>query len=172
LVERLAGLPLTALYTSPLERAVETADPIGVSHSLPVQTAEGLNEIDFGDWTGKSITELDQLPVWRAFNTFRSGTRIPGGENMAEVLGRALRELDRLKRLHGGSNSLVALVSHGDVLRVLVAHTLGMAPDLMQRLELSPASVSLVEMEDHGARLLLLNSTGSWPDRFLGRAPV
>jgi probable phosphomutase (TIGR03848 family) len=171
LAERLADLPITALYSSPLERAVETAEPIGVGHSLPVQTAEGLNEIDFGEWTGKSIAELDPLPVWRSFNTFRSGTRIPGGENMAEVLGRSLRELDRLKRLHPGSNSLVAVVSHGDVIRVLVAHTLGMAPDLMQRLELSPASITLVELEDHGARLLLLNSTGSWPSRFLDQAP-
>ena len=91
---------------------------------------------------------------------------------MAEVLGRSLREVDRLKRLHPGSDSLVAMVSHGDVIRVLVAHALGMAPDLMQRLELSPASVTLLELEDHGPRVLLLNSTGSWPDRFLGQHPV
>jgi probable phosphoglycerate mutase len=171
LAERLAGLPLAALYSSPLERAVETAEPIGEILSLPVQTAEGVNEIDFGEWTGKSLAELDQVPAWRAFNSFRSGTRIPGGENMAEVLGRSLREMDRLRRLHGGSNSLVAVVSHGDVLRVLVAHTLGMAPDLMQRLELSPASVTLVDMDDQGARLLLLNSTGSWPEQFLTQTP-
>jgi len=166
LAERLVGLSLGALYSSPLERAVETAGPIGQRHALPVQTLQGLNEIDFGEWTGRSLAELDQLPAWRAFNSFRSGSRIPGGENMAEVLARSIRETDRLRRLHPQRESLVALVSHGDVLRVLIAHALGMAPDLMQRLELSPASVTLIEMEDYGSRVLLLNSTGAWPDQF------
>ena len=167
LAERLSVISVAGLYSSPMERAIETAGPIGARHGLEVETAEGLNEIDFGDWTGRSLDELDQLAAWRTFNSFRSGSRIPGGENMAEVLSRSLHELDRLRQLHPGG--LVAVVSHGDVLRVVIAHSLGVPTDLMQRLELSPASISLVEIEDHGPRVLLLNSTDEWPRRFQAR---
>jgi probable phosphomutase (TIGR03848 family) len=163
LAERLSRLSLAALYSSPLERALETARPIGLQQELPVQTLEGFNEIDFGDWTGKSLQELDQVSDWRSFNSFRSGSRIPGGENMAEVLSRVLRDLDRLRAAHPGPETLVAVVSHGDVLRVTLAHALGLAVDFLQRLELSPASVSAVGWEDYGTRLLQMNSTDGWP---------
>jgi broad specificity phosphatase PhoE len=169
LAGRLDGVALAGLYSSPLERAMETAQPIGLRQQLPVQTLEELNEIDFGDWTGKSLAELDQLADWRRFNSFRSGSRIPGGENMAEVLARALQAIDRLRRLHPDSAEIVGVVSHGDVLRLLVAHALGSSPDLMQRVELSPASVTIVELESHGPRLLLLNSTDGWPHGFASR---
>jgi broad specificity phosphatase PhoE len=147
LADRLDGVALAGLYSSPLERAVETARPIGLRQQLPVQTLEELNEIDFGDWTGRPLAELDQLPDWRHFNSFRSGSRIPGGENMAEVLSRALQAIDRLRRLHPDSGETIGVVSHGDVLRLLIAHALGSSPDLMQRLELSPASLSILELE-------------------------
>jgi probable phosphomutase (TIGR03848 family) len=163
LADRLAGLPLSGLYSSPLERAQETAEAVAARHRLKVQTLDGLQEIDFGSWTGKTLAELDPLPDWRAFNSFRSGTRIPGGENMAEVLSRVLRELDRLRQQHPAPGALVGVVSHGDVLRVLLAHALGVSLDLMQRLELSPASVSIIAVEDYGPRVLLVNSTGGWP---------
>jgi probable phosphomutase (TIGR03848 family) len=163
LAERLEELPLTALCSSPLERAQETAQAVAARQGLKVQTLEGLQEIDFGSWTGKTLAELDPLPDWRAFNSFRSGSRIPGGENMAEVLSRVLRELDRLRQRHPAPGALVGVVSHGDVLRVLLAHALGVSLDLMQRLELSPASVSIVAVEDYGPRVLLVNSTGGWP---------
>jgi broad specificity phosphatase PhoE len=171
MADRLTGLRLAGLYSSPLDRAVETARPISIRHALEVKTAEGLNEVDFGDWTGLTLEELNQLPAWRTFNSFRSGSRIPGGENMAEVLARTLRELDHLTQLHPGVNTLVALVSHGDVLRVLIAHALGMPVDLMHRLELSPASLTALEVESHGPRVLLLNSTDQWPSHFPARTP-
>ena len=171
LAERLAGLSLTGLYSSPLERALETARPIGLVQGLEVQPAPGLTEVDFGDWTGKPIAELDLLPAWRRFNQFRSGSRIPGGENMSEVLSRSLRELERLRALHPALNAVVAIVSHGDVLRMVVTHALGMATDLLQRLELSPAAVSLLQLEDHGPRILLLNSAEGWPDEIPSRIP-
>jgi broad specificity phosphatase PhoE len=164
LAERLARLSLAALYSSPLERSMETAQPIGRRHNLVVQPAPGLTEVDFGDWTGKSIAELDQLPAWSRFNQFRSESRIPGGENMSDVLSRSLGELDRLRELHPGPKAVVAVVSHGDVLRMVVTHALGMPTDLLHRLELSPASVSLLQVEDYGPRILLLNSTEGWPD--------
>jgi probable phosphomutase (TIGR03848 family) len=166
LADRLAGLNSIPLYSSPLERARETAQALAAKWGSPVQTLEGLNEIDFGEWTGKSLAELEPLLAWRAFNSFRSGTRIPGGESMAEVLARALRELDRLRHRHPGPNALVGLISHGDVLRAVLAHSLGVSLDFMHRLELSPASVSILEAEDHGPRVLLVNGTEGWPPGF------
>jgi probable phosphomutase (TIGR03848 family) len=163
LAERLSGVSLAALYSSPLERAVETARYIGERQGLPVQTADGLNEIDFGEWTGRSLVELEPQPDWRRFNSFRSGSRIPGGENMPEVLGRVVREIDRLRQAYPDPATIIGIVSHGDVLRILLAHALGISLDLMQRLELSPASVSIVELESHGPRVLLLNCTEDAP---------
>jgi probable phosphomutase (TIGR03848 family) len=164
LAARLSQLALAGVYSSPLERARETAEPIAAKHALEVHTAPGLNEIDFGEWTGRTLTELDAVPDWRAFNSFRSGTRAPGGETMLEIVARAVAELDRLRRAHPSPEALIALVSHGDVLRGIVAHCLGVPLDLFQRIELSPASVSILTLDSHGPRLRLLNSTDGWPD--------
>ncbi|HEY9014349.1 MAG TPA: histidine phosphatase family protein [Gemmatimonadales bacterium] len=163
LAERLSSLRLEALYSSPLERALETARPIARSQGLSVETLEGLNEIEFGEWTGKSLEELDPLPTWRAFNGSRSTARIPGGENMAEVLSRAREELDRLRQIHPGPARLVAAVSHGDVLRAILTHALGMSLDYMQRLEVDPASVSVLSWEEYGTRVIQTNVTEGWP---------
>jgi broad specificity phosphatase PhoE len=161
---RLEDVAISAAYSSPLERALETASPFAARKTLPVQIAEGLNEIDFGDWTGRTLAELDRLPEWRAFNSFRSGTRIPGGETMMEVLARATGEIGRLQEAHPAPTDVVAVVSHGDVLRGVICHALGIAPDLLQRIELTPASVSVLVREGAENRVLLLNSTGDWPD--------
>src|SRR5919106_6649641 len=156
LAGRLAELSLAGLYSSPLERALETAQPVAIRQQLSIQSLEELNEIDFGDWTGKTLKELDQLPAWQRFNGFRSGSRIPGGENMAEVLARALQAVHWLRQRHPDPAEIVGVVSHGDLLRLLVAHALGSSVDLMQRLELSPASISILQWERYGPRLLLL----------------
>ena len=163
LAERLSPLSIAALYSSPLERAIETAEPIAARNQLELLPAPGFNEVDFGSWTGKTFTELKSLAEWRRFNEFRSGSRIPGGENMAEVLSRSLGALEQLQKRHAQPGALVAVVSHGDVLRMLVTHALGMPSDFIHRLELSPASVTVLEVEDYGPRLLLLNGTGDWP---------
>jgi probable phosphoglycerate mutase len=157
----LASLPIEAVYSGPLERAQETAEPIAQALGLPVSLASGLDELDFGTWTGQSIEELDRQPLWRAFNTFRSSTRIPGGELAGEVVARALDEAARFEREHPGA--VVVAVSHGDVIRSLVAHYAGMPIDLLLRLEISPASVSAVRLEAHGPRLLWINAT-DWKD--------
>ena len=163
LAERLSRMAIKAVYSSPLERARETVQPMAQRLGLEVQTAPGLLEVDFGDWTGRTLADLDRIPEWKAFNSFRSGTRIPGGENMAEVLARALQDIDRIQSVHSAPSDLVAVVSHGDVLRVLIAHYLGIPVDLFQRLELGPASVSVLSLEPYGPRVLLLNATEEWP---------
>jgi probable phosphoglycerate mutase len=164
LAEWLRPVALDGIYSSPLERAVETASPIAHAHGKPVQTSEGWNEVDFGEWTGQQLAELDILPAWRKFNAFRSSSTIPGGENMARVLDRVLRELDRLRDLHPAPAARVAVVSHGDVLRSLIAHALGAPLDLFQRLEISPASISALEITEQGPRILWLNSTDGAAD--------
>jgi broad specificity phosphatase PhoE len=143
---------------------METAQPLAAALGLAVVQDPGLNEVDFGEWTGRTVAELDGLPQWRDFNERRGSARIPGGETMAEVISRSLATLEQVRRTRELTGRLVALVSHGDVLRSLVAHCIGMNPNAIHRIEIAPASVSVLLSEDGNWRLLLLNSTEEWPD--------
>lgn len=163
LAGRLADSPIGALYSSPLERARATAAPIAERLRLEVQIADELNEIDFGDWTNRTLADLHEIEAWRQFNAFRSSSRVPNGEAMIEVQGRMLRLVDRLCAAHPAQT--VALVSHGDVIKATLAHHLGVPLDLFQRIEISPASVSVVRIERHGPVVLLIN--GFAEDRLL-----
>jgi probable phosphoglycerate mutase len=158
LAEQLAGEPIRAVYSSPLERARETAEPLARRLGLAVQIVEELLELDFGHWTGKSFAELDPLPEWRRYNSFRGGTRIPGGELMLDVQARAVGFMQRLGAERPGE--AVALVSHGDVIRSALLHYLGMPLDFYNRIEIGPASVSVVAVAEHGPVVHLLNRTG------------
>jgi probable phosphomutase (TIGR03848 family) len=155
LAEALAALPVRAVYSSPLDRAVETAEPLARRFGREVEMLEELNELDFGEWTGRMLHELEPLALWRAWNDSRSAARIPGGESMAEVVHRALEGVRRIQRAHDGG--MVAAVSHGDVIRGLLAHLLGMPLDFLHRLEVSPASVSVLGLDGDTARLAVLN---------------
>jgi probable phosphoglycerate mutase len=162
LAERLAQAPITAIYSSPLERALETAAPVAERLGLELQIRADLSEVRFGAWTGCTIQELDAMPLWRQFNSQRSMTRIPGGEMMAEVQARMIATLAELQQRHGPE--VIAAVSHGDVIRAALVYYAGMPLDLLQRIEVSPASISVVALEDGGPRLLRLNDTynGYW----------
>jgi len=149
--------PIRGVYSSPLERARATAEPIATRLGIEPQIAEELNEIDFGEWTNRPLEELDQLAEWRCFNAFRSGTRIPHGETMIEVQARVLRLVERLDVVRAGQT--VALVSHGDVIRAALAHWLGMPVDLLARIEISPASLSMVRIDAWGPKVLLINGS-------------
>lgn len=144
-----------ALYSSPLERARATAAGLAARLHLEVQIAEELNEIDYGAWTSKTLADLHDLEGWRRFNIFRSGSRVPDGETMIEVQVRVLRLLERLCMAH--PEETVALVSHGDVIKAALAHYLGVSLDLFQRIEISPASLSIVRVERYGPQVLLIN---------------
>lgn len=159
LAEKLSLLPIDAVFSGPLERARETAEPIARQFNLPIQIAEEFTEIEFGDWTDRAFANLNDVSEWRHFNTFRSSTAPPNGELMLEVQTRVLRKLSELRVQH----SFVAIVSHGDAIRATLAHFLGVPLDLFQRIEIDPASLSLVECGDDYVRVRLLNapSTGS-----------
>jgi probable phosphomutase (TIGR03848 family) len=163
LAERLEGSSIRALYSSPLERARETAAPIAARLRLEVQIADELNEIDFGEWTNRRLADLHELEEWRRFQIFRSGSLIPGGEAVVEVQARMLRLVERLCARHPGQT--VALISHGDVIKATLSHYLGVPLDLFQRIEISPASISIVRLERSGPEVLLIN--GGMEDRLL-----
>jgi broad specificity phosphatase PhoE len=163
LAERLEASSIGALYSSPMERARATAAPIALRLRLEVRIADELNEIDFGDWTNRTLADLDDLEEWRRFNVFRSSSRIPNGEAMIDVQGRMLRLIDRLCSLH--PDQTVALISHCDVIKAALAHYLGVSLDLFQRIEISPASVSIVRIARYGPEVLLIN--GFVEDRLL-----
>lgn len=155
LARSLARLPIRAVYSSPLERALETARPLVRALGVPLREAPGLVELDFGDWTGRTLVELERDPRWRAFNERRETSRIPGGETMAEAVGRAAEAVTAIHQADSGG--MLAAVSHGDVIRGLLAHYLGLSLDHMLRLEAAPASVSAVEVGNGWARVLSVN---------------
>jgi probable phosphomutase (TIGR03848 family) len=157
LPDRLAGAGITVLYSSPLERALETAAPLAERLGLRVEIREALGEIAYGDWTGRTMTELDRDPLWRRFNEYRSGTRAPGGEMMLETQTRMVAELERIRQAH--PDAVVAVVSHGDVIRAAILHYAGIPLDLFQRIEIYPASVSIIELDEHLPRIVSLNAT-------------
>lgn len=144
-----------ALVASPLERSLETAAPIGAGLGLTPQIEPALGEMAFGEWTGRSFEELERVPAWKAFNVCRSAARVPGGETMLETQARAVAALERLRECYG--DATLAIVSHGDVLRAVVAHYLGLSIDLLQRFEIEPASITTLDVSPHGARLIRLN---------------
>ena len=155
LAQRLETSPIRALYSSPLERARATAASIAARLGLEVRIADELNEIDYGEWTNRALADLNDLAEWRGFNLFRSGSRIPGGETMVEVQDRMLRLVHRCCSAH--PEQTVALISHGDVIKATLAYYLGTPLDLFQRIEISPASLSMVRIERYGPEVLLIN---------------
>ena len=158
LAQRLADLSISAIYSSPLERAVQTTEPVAELFKLDKVIAEDFLEIDFGQWTNLTFAELDNDPQFKLFNSFRSSTRIPGGELMLEAQARIINGLDKLRHQHPGET--VAVVSHSDLIKSAIAYYAGTALELFQRFEISPASVSVVELYDETARIVTVNHIG------------
>jgi broad specificity phosphatase PhoE len=146
-VERLRrnlALPLDAVYSSPLERARQTAAPLAADRNLEPMPLDGLTEVDFGDWTGLTFDELDRLPAWHLFNARRSIAPVPNGEPAAQVQTRILGVLDQLATRHAGET--FAVVSHADVIRAAVLHYAAIPLDDFQRIQIDTASVTAVDV--------------------------
>ncbi|MFT8244344.1 histidine phosphatase family protein [Roseomonas sp. BN140053] len=159
LAERLGREAVEAVLCSPLERAHETAAPIAARLGLEAVVDPGLLEIDFGAWTGMRFDALATDAGWRHWNAARGSARPPAGrtpgESMAEAQRRALDAVERARAAHAEAG--VVLVSHADVIRAVLLAVLGMPLDAFHRIEVSPASVSVVSAWEGGARLLGLN---------------
>jgi len=142
LARAMRKLPIAAIYSSPLDRARETAEILAADVGIVIGLEPGLEELNYGEWTGRTLESLAGDPVWQQFNRERGATRIPGGETMDEVVERAAGAVAGMVARHSGA--LVAAVTHGDVIRALLAHWAGMPLDRMLRLEVGPGSVSAV----------------------------
>jgi probable phosphoglycerate mutase len=158
--ERLATLPrIDALYSSPLERARETAAPLARALGRRVTIERGLPECDFGDWTGAELKALMKLPEWTTVQRYPSGFRFPGGESFAEMQTRIVGAVQRLCERHPGG--VVAAFSHADPIKAAVAHAMGTHLDLFQRIVISTCSVTAITYGASGPVVLTVNDTGN-----------
>jgi broad specificity phosphatase PhoE len=155
LATRLKGYPIHAIYSSPLDRALETAAAIGEITNLSVVVLDYFLEIDFGNWTNRSFEELQRDPNFQRFNTLRSVTRIPGGETMQEAQSRFIAGLEKLRLKH--DNETVAILSHSDMIKSAVAYYGGINLDMFQRIEISTASISVLELDEDYVRIVAIN---------------
>jgi broad specificity phosphatase PhoE len=138
---------------------------------LPVLRSQALGEVQVGEWAGSSFQELDGQAEWRRFNAMRSVTRPPGGELMLETQARIVTELECLRRRH--PEQLLAVVSHADVIKAAIAHFAGAPLDLFHRIEIAPASVSVLGLDENAIRIQRVNDTGSFePDVLWSRRPL
>jgi probable phosphomutase (TIGR03848 family) len=156
LPDKLAHVRFDRIVSSPLERAQETALPLAKYHGLQIQTEPAFIEVNCGDWTGKRIAELSADLLWKQWNAFRSSTRIPNGETMLEIQTRAVGALLNLHQEF--PDKTIAIISHGDIIRALLLHFLQMPLDAIHRLEISPASWSIVRLFETSAQVLTMNA--------------
>ena len=155
LADLLGTIPVAAVYTSPRERAWYTARDIAEPHELKVQTAEGLDEIDFGEWSGRDFASLEGDEDWQRWNEARGSARCPGGESMTEAVERARSAVEEIARDHDGE--VVVAVTHSDIIRGLIANYIGLPLDNILRFDVDPASVSTIEMTRWGVRVRSVN---------------
>jgi probable phosphomutase (TIGR03848 family) len=161
--EGLAHQPFKAIYSSPIERAMETARPVAARHGLPVQVAPEVTEVEFGKWTNRSFKTLRRTKLWEKVQRSPSSARFPDGETLYEVQARAVGEIERLSSVHAKQS--VCVVSHADVIKLIAAHYVGAHLDLFQRLHIAPASVSVIALGDHEPRILALNNSPLAPPK-------
>lgn len=155
---RMANVKLDAIYSSPLERAVETAEYLARPRELEIQKRQGLGEVNVGAWENRKIEDLDETDEWRKYQVYPSGACPPGGESGREMQMRAVGEVESICAAH--PEGTVAIVSHADTLAAIVAHYAGIHLDLFQRLVISPASVTVLWIGPWGPRVIRLNDAG------------
>ncbi|HEX5627467.1 MAG TPA: MSMEG_4193 family putative phosphomutase [Actinomycetota bacterium] len=158
LVARLDGIRVDAIVSSPLERCRETAAPLAKARGRRVIVRRGWIEVGYGEWTGRSISQLRRTALWRRVMSTPSNVRFPGGESLLEVQARAVDAAFELAAEH--PRGTVVVVSHADVIRLLVAQLAGMHADHLQRLSIDPGSITAVSLASGVPRLLTVNDTG------------
>ncbi len=164
LAARLAAVPLDAIVTSPLERCRQTADAIAAArngHPVAVHEDEQVAEVRYGDWTGKPLKRLARDPMWRVVQAHPSAVRFPGtgGESLPDVQHRAVAAVrDWNARL--GPGAVYLICSHGDVIKSVVADSLGMHLDMFQRIQIDPCSLTVIRYTPLRPFLLRMNDTG------------
>jgi probable phosphomutase (TIGR03848 family) len=159
LAERFAPVRLTAIYSSPLERCVDTVRPLAERQRLPIVERRELIEMHAGSWTGKPLARLRRTKRWHDVMVSPSAFTFPdGGEAYVDAQRRVVGEVERIARRH--RRGRVAIASHGDILRIVLVHLEGAPLDAFHRLVLDPASVSVVHLDGGTPRVMLVNDTG------------
>jgi probable phosphomutase (TIGR03848 family) len=164
LAARLAAVPLDAIVTSPLQRCRETADAIAAArdgHPVAVHEDQQLAEVAYGDWTGKPIRRLARDPLWRIVQAYPSAMRFPGpnGESMADMAHRAVSAV-RAWNARLGRDAVYLICSHGDIIKSVIADSLGLHLDLCQRIQVDPCALSVIRYTPVRPFLVRMNDTG------------
>jgi len=157
----LAKQPIAAIYSSPLERCIETAQPLAQVLNQTIFTEPDLLEVDYGEWRGAHLKELSKLPEWQMVQHFPSTFRFPGGETLREVQNRAIQALERICVQH--PNQVIAVFSHADLIRLCVANYMGTPLDLFQRVVVNTASVSTFVFHNMMPMVLSVNYVAEMP---------
>lgn len=164
LQQKFQTLDVKQVVTSPLERTVQTANLVFPSHNALHH--EGLIECDYGDWTGKNLSELAKESLWATVRRRPQEVTFPNGESMQAMSDRAINaifEIDKKLATQHGENFIWAAVSHGDIIKAIIAHALGLELQKFQRIYVEPASVSVLRIKDDDTGILKVNDTGdSW----------
>jgi broad specificity phosphatase PhoE len=147
LAKLLKPVKFNAIYASPLARA----------KGLPIIERAGLSDVDVGRWQGQSLMLLRRRKLWHTIQYAPSLARFPEGESFTQAQARAVAEFEGILREHKSRRAIVACISHADIIRLIIAHYLGLSIDLFQRLIIQPASISLLHVADGSARILKVN---------------
>jgi len=162
LADRLAQTKLAAIYASPLERTMETAEAIASRHAqLLVQPLEGVGEVRYGEWQGEKLASLRKQKLWEIVQNYPSRAHFPGGEAIRQAQARAVDALEALSVRH--PKQRVVVVSHSDVIKLIVTHYLGAHIDAFQRLEISPASLTVLHLGAGRPYIVRVNDTSYLP---------
>lgn len=155
--EALVQVPIKAVYSSPLERAMQTAEPIAVSHKLAIQEESGLMDAHVGKWQGKSINALRLTNAWKIVQHSPSRFQFPEGESFMDLQTRIVNSLESIVRKHKNPKDIVAVIFHADPIKLAVSHFLGLPLDHFQRLSCDTGSLTALHVGTMGANLIKLN---------------
>lgn len=156
LADHLAPVRLAAIYTSPIQRCRETAAFLAAPHGLDPVRDPRFTEVDYGAWTGRPLKSLYRLKAWQRLMAAPSRFAFPDGETLREAQQRAVDGVEEVAARH--RNQAAAVVAHSDVIRVVLAHYLGMPLDALHRLDVAPASVSALDLgADGSVRVPIVN---------------
>jgi len=170
LATALEPMPIMAIYSSPLERAVETAEPLASRLHLRIRKRPGLLESDVGTWQGKSVRRLALSSYWRVVQQAPSRAGHPGGESFIQTQARVVQTLEAICSSHRAKD-MIACFLHSDPIKLAVAHFIGMPLDHFQRLACDPASVTMLQIGSAHARLVWLNRPPPFPVHDRGASP-
>ncbi|WP_119073015.1 MSMEG_4193 family putative phosphomutase [Aggregatilinea lenta] len=169
--ERLAGVKLAAIYASPLERTVQTAEAVAIHHTgLTVEQLDGVGEVRYGTWQGAKLSNLRRDKLWENVQVYPSRVQFPGGETIRQAQARAVDAIEQIAQRH--PDGRVAVVSHSDIIKLIVAHFLGAHIDFYQRIEISPASLTILALGSSRPYIVCVNDTSHLPRREPPPRPV